>query len=213
MMCSGFRRRLSISNVVRLGLYCETIDHVERGSAIFDTDVILRIIKDTHESLQGVFDVAIHQQPLSEATVLNFKLHSKLMWHQCVTTARPFEYISRGRIRSCVVQTKSKDGDVEFCPPEMVAAEFSEFIKQAQELVANSTLDPFSAAAWLHVACVNLHPFTDGNGQMSRFLASILLIRAQFSPVTVARDMRFTYFNAIRTASHGLRVRQNAAVT
>lgn len=59
------------------------------------------------------------------------------------------------------------------------------------------TLNPIEYAAWTHAEFVRIHPFIDGNGRTSRLLMNYQLMSAGFLPVSIAKDNRLDYYNAL----------------
>ena len=58
-------------------------------------------------------------------------------------------------------------------------------------------LDPISFAAWTHAEFVRIHPFVDGNGRTARLIMNYQLMAAGFLPVSVAKENRLFYFEAL----------------
>ena len=54
-------------------------------------------------------------------------------------------------------------------------------------------------AAWTHAEFVRIHPFVDGNGRTSRLLMNYQLMAYGFLPVSIAKESRLDYFNALET--------------
>ena len=52
-------------------------------------------------------------------------------------------------------------------------------------------------AAWTHAEFVRIHPFTDGNGRTSRMIMNYQLMLHGFLPVSVAKESRLEYFDAL----------------
>lgn len=48
-----------------------------------------------------------------------------------------------------------------------------------------------------HAEFVRIHPFIDGNGRTSRLLMNYQLISDGFLPVSVAKENRLDYYNAL----------------
>jgi len=188
----------SISNAIRIGFYYNSVEHVERRSSLADPDEIIKILKDTHKGLQQVFDMALQNLPLTTEGVL--ELHGKLMIHQKVTSRRPYRYVPTKRVRDHGVFVNTGMGYVRFCPPDQVKEEVDAVVNRTQELMAHADTNPFGVAAWTHSAFVNCHPFADGNGRVSRFLASIPLIHANLPPVTIPPELFKDYIHALREA-------------
>lgn len=65
-------------------------------------------------------------------------------------------------------------------------------------------LNPIEYAAWTHAEFVRIHPFIDGNGRTSRLLMNYQLVSAGFLPVSIAKENRLDYYNALEAyAVHG----------
>lgn len=52
-------------------------------------------------------------------------------------------------------------------------------------------------SAWTHAEFVKIHPFVDGNGRTSRMIMNYELMRAGFLPVSIAKENRLEYFEAL----------------
>ena len=52
-------------------------------------------------------------------------------------------------------------------------------------------------AAWTHAEFVKIHPFVDGNGRTSRMIMNYQLMASGFLPVSIAKENRLEYFEAL----------------
>jgi len=52
-------------------------------------------------------------------------------------------------------------------------------------------------AAWTHAEFVRIHPFVDGNGRTSRLIMNYQLMANGFLPVSIKKETRLEYFNAL----------------
>ena len=52
-------------------------------------------------------------------------------------------------------------------------------------------------AAWTHAEFVKIHPFEDGNGRTSRMIMNYQLMASGFLPVSIAKENRLEYFEAL----------------
>ena len=52
-------------------------------------------------------------------------------------------------------------------------------------------------AAWTHAEFVKIHPFVDGNGRTSRMIMNYQLMSAGFLPVSISKENRLEYFEAL----------------
>ena len=59
--------------------------------------------------------------------------------------------------------------------------------------------NPIEKAAWTHAEFVKIHPFVDGNGRTARLLMNYQLMAAGYLPVSIKKESRLAYFNALET--------------
>lgn len=72
------------------------------------------------------------------------------------------------------------------------------------ELSQKSELGGIELAAWTHAEFVRIHPFLDGNGRTARLLMNYQLMAKGFLPISVAKEDRLAYYNALdQFAVHG----------
>ncbi len=58
-------------------------------------------------------------------------------------------------------------------------------------------MNPIELAAWTHAEFVRIHPFIDGNGRTSRLIMNYQLMIHGFLPVSIAKEDRLNYYNAL----------------
>lgn len=122
----------------------------------------------------------MEEKPLTEAITKD--IHAILM-----------ENIFTGGIyRSCEVRiTGAKHKPP--APGEMYA--------QIKDFFANlpyqTSLNPIELAAYTHAEFVKIHPFEDGNGRTSRLIMNYQLMLQGFLPISIAKENRLPYFEAL----------------
>lgn len=73
-----------------------------------------------------------------------------------------------------------------------------------EDLKYKKDLNPIALAAWTHAEFVRIHPFVDGNGRTSRLLMNYQLMINGYLPVSVDKEDRLNYYNALEQyAAHG----------
>lgn len=65
------------------------------------------------------------------------------------------------------------------------------------DLMVKNTANVLELAAWTHAEFVRIHPFADGNGRTSRLIMNYQLIAHGFLPVSIPKEARLDYFNAL----------------
>ena len=77
-----------------------------------------------------------------------------------------------------------------------------EMYRQVKDFYADLTwkgkeMNPIELAAWTHAEFVRIHPFPDGNGRTSRLIMNYQLLANGFPAVSIAKESRLDYFNAL----------------
>ena len=80
----------------------------------------------------------------------------------------------------------------------------SEMYRQVKAFFADlpykkDELNSIELAAWTHAEFVRIHPFEDGNGRTSRMIMNYQLMAHGFLPVSIAKENRLEYFEALET--------------
>ncbi len=65
------------------------------------------------------------------------------------------------------------------------------------ELAEKNHLNGVELAAWTHAKFVRIHPFVDGNGRTARLLMNYQLLANDFLPISIAKEARLDYYNAL----------------
>ena len=76
-----------------------------------------------------------------------------------------------------------------------VPAKMREFIEWTNN--ARSNLHPVMFAAEAHLKLVNIHPFTDGNGRVSRLVMNTFLYQDKYFPVSIPVLRKADYYNIL----------------
>ena len=63
--------------------------------------------------------------------------------------------------------------------------------------IKENELNSIELAVWTHAEFVRIHPFIDGNGRTSRLLMNYQLLINGFLPISVAKENRLDYYNAL----------------
>lgn len=90
---------------------------------------------------------------------------------------------------------------IETAPPEKVRKEMEKLI----EIYASSLgrLHPLEIAAIVHGRFERIHPFSDGNGRVGRFLINTILVNSGYPPLIIRKTQRESYINALAAFDNG----------
>ena len=89
-----------------------------------------------------------------------------------------------------------------YCPPEQVVSEIDGFLEQALEL-DGKRLPVHVEAAWLHYRFVQIHPFQDGNGRVSRLLMIWPYLKRGLPVPIITAQGKSDYIDALEEADKG----------
>ena len=83
----------------------------------------------------------------------------------------------------------------------------SEMYRQVKGFYADlpykAEMNAMELAAWTHAEFVKIHPFVEGKGRTSRMIMNYQLMAAGFLPVSIAKENRLPYFEALEAYAVG----------
>ncbi|KYR02893.1 hypothetical protein DLAC_00370 [Tieghemostelium lacteum] len=86
-----------------------------------------------------------------------------------------------------------------FPEPTLVSEMMDSLVKQ-YNLFDRNHFSPYAVAAWLSHAFVSIHPFSDGNGRLSRLLGNYVMFSYGFPYPTPISNVKRAYMKALRLA-------------
>lgn len=178
--------------------------YLKHGDTNIESNLLMKYLGDNFEAIDFIFDYVKNNRLLSVSYIK--ELHSLITRHQEVTDAidQFGNHIKisllKGEFKTAPNNPVRDNTIYSYCPPEQVASEMDNLIRiYNQEL---SDVHILIKAAFLHHAFVQIHPFQDGNGRIARLLASFVLIKDGLFPLSIDRDERVKYINALEKADH-----------
>lgn len=164
---------------------------IEDAKQIIDTGITLpRRVEDSHDIL-GTFKILSNRQemnrtPSTEAEFLDLLRHR----HSVLLEWRPD--CSPGSFKT----KRNRAGNTEFVLPELVEGT----LKYGFRLYRNLR-EPFAKAIFMMLLCSEVHPFTDGNGRVSRVMMNAELVSAGQIRIIVPTVYREDYLLSLRRLS------------
>lgn len=115
---------------------------------------------------------------------------------------RPNDIVGRWKVRPNGFWRRDAEGHAIFhmlIKPEFVPRLMEEFVEEVNKasLAGVQTGCEHIEFARLHLGFVNVHPFFDGNGRMSRMIANIPLLRSGLGPLFIPVERRAAYMAAL----------------
>ncbi|MDR2870923.1 MAG: Fic family protein, partial [Deferribacteraceae bacterium] len=173
---------------------------VSHGDSDIPKAQLMNHLKDHMDAVNYVFDVVANKYPFSVSFIK--ELHSLVTRSQKTTKGmdqfgNELEIsLGKGVFKTKENNPSREDGTIiKYCPPEHVNSEMESLIGIYNQLEAE-LMHPVIIAAWFHHAFTQIHPFQDGNGRVARLLTSLILIKHDYFPFTVAREARLKYFDS-----------------
>jgi len=77
--------------------------------------------------------------------------------------------------------------------PTIAKIELDEFFKTLQ----NNGFNEIVCSAYTHGEFVRIHPFSDGNGRLSRIIMNYQLVKADFLPITIKTKDKSRYYDVL----------------
>lgn len=169
-------------------------------------------VKGYYELLNSVFD-SWRTMRLSESTVKHF--HKELLKYVGKDERHRGEYKSADN----TVEMKDASGKtiaVMFkpTPAYLTPKEMQELVEWTQTALKEKKHHPLLVTANFIVEFLNIHPFTDGNGRLSRILTNLLLLKEGYlyapyvSHEKLIEDNKPDYYIALRKSQKTIKTKQ-----
>jgi Fic family protein len=150
-------------------------------------------ITPKEKPIDDVLEAEAHRKVFFE--MLNYKkdlsLQIVLFWHKKLFD-RTKQDIA-GKVRNHQVAISGS----KFMPPlpTEIETELKDFFDWYNKNKAN--LNPVELAALVHLKFVTIHPFSDGNGRISRLMMNFVLHKNNYPMLDIDYKKRNTYYNAL----------------
>jgi len=147
--------------------------------------------KDHYEALEFIMELVEHKKPQTVSEQLIKTLHQIVV--------RDIEKEWAGRYRNSNVMITG----ARHKPPDAISVPL-EMEKLIQWFRKNeSKMHAIELAALIHHKFVNIHPFFDGNGRVSRLLMNVILLHEGYPLSVVLKNDRKKYYDTLAKADEG----------
>ena len=176
--------------------------YLQRGDTDIAPDLLMDYLRDNSDAIDFIFDFVKNDRLLSVGYIK--ELHSLITQHQDTTDAidqfgnRIKIPLLKGQFKVSPNNPKKNSIIYNYCPPIQVDSEMDALIRILNIDFKDSHV--LVKAAFLHHAFTQIHPFQDGNGRLARLIASFILIKEGLFPLSLDRDDRTKYIDALESA-------------
>ena len=180
--------------------------YLQHGDTNISPKKLMAHLKDHFEAIDFIFDLVKNERPLTKSFIK--QLHQLLTQNQDTTDAINSlgqivqVPLLKGEFKELPNNPKREDGTTfVYCPPIQVETEMENLLSIYSDLLEKK-VNSVIISAWFHHAFSQIHPFQDGNGRVARLLASLILIKDGLFPLTIRRDDKVKYINALEAADN-----------
>ncbi len=112
--------------------------------------------------------------------------------------------VTLGAYKTMPNHVKTPTGEIHYyATPEETPAKMTDLVDWLRDHQQKNDLHPLLLAATFHHRFVEIHPFDDGNGRMTRLLMNLLLMQNGYPPVVIKQQDRQAYYYALLQADAG----------
>lgn len=182
--------------------------YLQHGDSNIPPKQLMNYLQDNFSAIDFVFDIVKNERDITISFIK--ELHQLITSHQDTAEGRD-QFGNRLQVDLIKGDFKTRennptrpDGTVFiYCPPIHVASEMDNLIMICNDLLKRK-VNPIITATWFHHAFTQIHPFQDGNGRIARLMASLILIKHNLFPLTVKRNDKPRYIDALEWSDLGL---------
>lgn len=195
----------------------EDIEKMMRGLSMQKfADRDIQEVEGYYELLENVFN-AWNSIPLSESTVKH--LHRELLKYVEKDKLHRGEYKKIGNKVEMINEAGQSIGILfDTTPAYLTPKEMQELVEWAREELILKEIHPLLVIGNFLVEFLNIHPFQDGNGRLSRVLTNLLLLQSGYaytpyvSHEKLVEENKAEYYIALRKSQETLKT-ANADIT
>ncbi len=162
-------------------------------------------IKGHNEAILFLTSIVKEDRPLMEADIR--ALHKMILVEPYEVKAQTADgsptskMISIGEYKTQANHVETATGEIHYySTPEETPIKMRELMEWYAEASANPTIHPVAVAALFHHKFVEIHPFDDGNGRLSRILMNLILMKNSYPPAIIKMDDRQNYYALLSQA-------------
>ena len=193
------------------------IERLMQGIALQKfSDRDIQEVKGYFELLQNVFN-SWNSIKFSENTIKHF--HQELLKYSQKDKFHRGKYKSKDNKVQMVDATGKEIGVIfDTTPAYLTPKQMQELVEWTQKALGNKIYHPLLIIGNFLVEYLNIHPFEDGNGRLSRILTNLLLLKEGYlympyvSHEKLVEDQKVAYYIALRKSQKTFKTRSESII-
>jgi Fic family protein len=191
----------TLTKLVKGGYYLGAIQHTDANSKITDFRTILSIISEVQRALNIIRTRQNFTSDFIKEIHWAIMYSSRLTTHLDENTMFRYPYlIPSGVWRKKTVFIKHPNKTLVFHPFNEISKSMNIFTEFANDIFRENNVGAYTFAAWIHHTLINIHPFEDGNGRVTRLISSVPLFLAGLPPICISLENKNDYYQALDIA-------------
>ncbi|MHA2100189.1 MAG: Fic family protein [Candidatus Kariarchaeaceae archaeon] len=165
-----------------------------------DTQLLLGDnISPPNKPMKHIIEARAHQKVFYDILEYDGHLHDDIVlkWHYDLLNETEIEIAGVFRVHPVEIKYSSVTPPHHHDLPELL----SDFFDWVQTNIDTLSLHPVELAALVHQKFVTIHPFSDGNGRISRFMQNYILNKFNFPMLIIDYKVRRSYYNALERSN------------
>lgn len=165
-------------------------------------------IQGHNEGIDFIIDIVKDSRPLTQADIRS--LHSLILGEPTIISAETSDgspttkKLLIGEYKKLPNHVKTRTGEIHYyATPEEVTAKMEELMNWYYEASNDKGISSLVVASLFHHRFVEIHPFDDGNGRMSRILMNLILLRSGYPIAVIRTDDKDNYYSLLSQADVG----------
>ena len=165
-------------------------------------------IKGHNEAINIIMSLIKNERDLNETGIRS--LHKKILGEGYYNPSKTNEgkqtkkLIKGGRYKTSSNHVETVTGEIHYYAiVEETPIKMKELVDWYNESLKLDNVNPVVLAFLFHHKFVEIHPFDDGNGRMTRLLTNFILLRFGYPVSIIKQDKRQAYYAALSQADQG----------
>lgn len=165
-------------------------------------------IKGHNDAIDFMMDMIFDKRDLNEADIRN--LHKLILGSNYYKDAITIDdkptkkLIKAGQYKTEPNHVKTSTGEIHYyASPEETPAKMEELIKWYNNILKSKDFNPLVLASLFHHKFVEIHPFDDGNGRMTRILTNFILLKFGYPVSVIKQENKGEYYACLAQADNG----------